>query len=366
MSFSSELAARYEQDLREREFTPDPGQQRALAALAALGDRLAERPTTGFLSSLKQRFRPAVDRNQGLYLWGGVGRGKTYLVDLFFDALPITQKRRCHFHRFMQDTHEQLGALEQHQNPLVLIAKRIAADTRVLCFDEFFVSDIGDAMILATLLETLFANGVTLVATSNVAPQDLYYDGLQRQRFLPAIELLQQHTTVMDIGDGADYRLRVLESAEIYLHPPDAGAERKLAQYFADIAPDRVRAGIMLQIANRLIAAKRCADGIAWFDFAELCTSPRSAKDYLELARLYHTVLLSGLPVLNDDRDDDARRFIALVDVLYDHHVKLFISAAAAPCDIYTGQRLAFEYRRTQSRLQEMQHIAYLALPHLA
>lgn len=361
MPSTCDLRARYERDLRERGFTSEPGQLRAVTALADLTQRLESARPAGLLSGLRRHRKP----ERGLYLWGGVGRGKTYLVDLFYECLDIEAKRRSHFHRFMQDTHEQLGSLRDQRDPLRLIGKRIAESTRVLCFDEFFVSDIGDAMILGTLLEALFDHGVTLVATSNVPPSQLYRGGLQRQRFLPAIEQLKTHCAVLNIGAGDDYRLRVLESAEIYHYPLDPDSERNLAQYFADIAPDRVRSGVMLQIANRLIAARRAADGVAWFDFAELCTAPRGAADYLELARLYHTVLLSGVPVLDDTRNDNARRFISLVDVLYDHRVKLIISAAASPTDIYTGERLAFEFQRTESRLAEMQHHDYLALPHL-
>lgn len=364
MNPARELRARYQRDLDERGFVTDPGQRRALDALADLAQRLVEAPPRNRLAGLLRRRRRGPVT--GLYLHGGVGRGKTYLMDLFFECLPLQTKRRSHFHRFMQDTHDQLGALGEQSDPLRLIAERVARETRVLCFDEFFVSDIADAMILGTLLEALFERGVTLVATSNVAPQQLYRDGLQRQRFLPAIAAIERHTRVLAIGSGEDYRLRVLEAAEIYHYPLDRQADKNLALYFDELAPDRVRSGVMLQIANRLVSARRAADGVAWFDFAELCTAPRGAADYLELARLYHTVLLSGLPVLGEERNDDARRFIALVDVLYDHRVKLIVSAAAPPHEIYTGERLAFEFERTYSRLIEMQQHDYLASPHLA
>ncbi|MBT8144264.1 MAG: AFG1 family ATPase [Gammaproteobacteria bacterium] len=343
-------------------YTLDTGQRKAVTAL----DRLARALTNPSPRSLFQRWRRMTKKPpRGLYLHGGVGRGKTFLMDLFFDCVAVEQKRRSHFHQFMQDTQDQLGALADRRDPLQLIAQRIAANTRVLCFDEFYVSDIGDAMILGTLLEGLFSHGVTLVATSNVAPTELYRDGLQRQRFVPAIELLQQHTRVMHIGDGDDYRLRLLESAEIFHTPADNEADRALARYFDEIAPDRGRSGIMLQIANRLVAARRAADGVAWFDFAEICTAPRSAADYLEIARLYHTVLVSGVPLLDDTRNDDARRFISLVDVLYDHRVKLILSAETELETIYRGERLAFEFERTRSRLREMQQTAYLGQAHI-
>lgn len=356
------LRARYESDLHLRGHIADAGQGNALAALERLTRRLVNNRPAGLLDRLRGARQGAT---RGLYLYGGVGRGKTYLMDLFFESLPIEAKRRTHFHRFMRDTHEQLGALGEKRNPLELLARRTAGETRVLCFDEFFVSDIGDAMILGNLLRALFRHGVTLVATSNVAPHDLYRDGLQRQRFLPAIDLIENNVEVVDIGEGTDYRLRMLEAAEIYHYPLDCEAETNLAGYFEEIACEDADAAGMLQIANRLIAARRAADGVAWFDFAELCTAPRAAADYLEIARLYHTVLLSGVPVLDDERNDDARRFISLVDVFYDHHVKLIVSAAAPPGETYRGQRLSFEFQRTSSRLHEMQQTAYLALPHL-
>lgn len=361
---SEELLRRcYQRDLQQRGYELDPGQRQAVSALTGLSQRLLQPRKRTLLTRLRNKPAQAV---RGIYLHGGVGRGKTYLMDLFFKCLPVEEKRRSHFHQFMQDTHDQLGALAQHSNPLATIARRISKTTRVLCFDEFFVSDIGDAMILGKLLGGLFSQGVTLVATSNVPPADLYRDGLQRQRFLPAIELLGKHTQIVDIGDGADYRLRLLESAEIYHSPDNDQAARMMAGYFDDIAPDRGRSGVMLQIARRLIAAKKAADGVAWFGFAELCTAPRAASDYLEIARMYHTVLLSGLPQLDDQRNDDVRRFISLVDIFYDHRVKLIISAAAPIDAIYTGERLAFEFERTRSRLFEMQQRSYLGQPHLA
>ena len=365
MTGNISLTARYQRDMLERKFTIDPGQQAAVAALDELAARLCKDGHTGLLRQLRKRIDSAVAPEEGLYLWGGVGRGKTYLMDMFFESLPFEEKRRSHFHRFMQDTHEQLGALKETQDPLQLIAKRVAAETRILCFDEFFVSDIGDAMILGNLLAALFGNGVTLVATSNVPPQQLYRDGLQRQRFLPAIELLQRHTRLMSIGEGEDYRLRVLASAEIYHYPLDDTAEQNLMRCLSELAPDQPRSGAMVQIAGRLIASRHSADGVIWFDFNELCTAPRGTADYLEIARLCHTVLLSGVPVLDESRDDDMRRFIGLVDIFYDRRVKLIISAAAAPGQLYTGTRLAFEFTRTRSRLSEMLTTAYLAQPHL-
>ncbi|MBT8136859.1 MAG: AFG1 family ATPase [Gammaproteobacteria bacterium] len=359
------LVARYQRDLDERHFTEDSGQLGAIATLDELGARLAQHQPTSLLENIRRRLSGPAAPERGLYLWGGVGRGKTYLMDLFYELLPFAAKRRSHFHRFMQDIHAQLGALGETRDPLPQIAAGIAAKTRILCFDEFYVADIGDAMILGNLLAALFDNGVTLVATSNVAPHDLYHDGLQRQRFMPAIELLQKHTQVMEIGDGADYRLRVLQSAEIYHSPLDRQAAANLQHYMTALAPDQPRTEAVIEINGRDIATRQRADGVAWFDFDAICTAPRSAADYLEIARLFHTVLLSDIPILDESRDDDMRRFIGLVDVFYDHRVKLILSAAAPPDQLYVGERLAFECRRTRSRLTEMQTTDYLALPHL-
>lgn len=363
------LAERYAEELAARGFCRDSRQDHAVALLERLGETLQQQrpPPRRPWGRWRDRLvgTRSVEPPRGVYLWGGVGRGKTFLMDLFLDWLPFDDKLRRHFHRFMYDVHRRLEALGERRDPLERVGDEIAARTRVLCFDEFFVSDIADAMILGNLLDALFRRGVALVATSNVAPRELYRDGLQRQRFLPAIDLLEQHTQVVDIGHGTDYRLRVLESAEIWHAPADDAAERNLEHYFAGIAPGHSDARCRIEVANRVIEARRCAKGVAWFDFEVLCTSPRAPVDYLEIARCHHTVLLSAVPRLDAVRDDDARRFIALVDVFYDHRVKLIVSAAAAPEEIYAGKRLAFEFRRTRSRLREMRQHEYLAQAHL-
>ncbi len=302
----------------------------------------------------------------GLYLWGGVGRGKTFLMDLFFDTLPIADKRRVHFHRMMRDVHDRLGRLQNLEDPLAVVAADIAAETRVLCFDEFYVSDIGDAMILGRLLEGFFDHGVTLVATSNSPPDELYKDGLQRQRFLPAIDLLENNTEVFRLDSGTDYRLRLLEKAGTFLTPDDAEATGKLNYYFDQSANTEVREHCALEINGREILARRSAKGIVWFDFAALCDGPRSQADYIEIARWYPNVIVSGVPRLESSREDQARRFIALVDEFYDRRVKLILSAASSAESLYSGSRLEFEFERTISRLIEMQSSEYLALPHLA
>ncbi|MBT8131390.1 MAG: AFG1 family ATPase [Gammaproteobacteria bacterium] len=355
----------YRQDLARRGYEADPGQLKAAAALDAVARRLARHHNKGAWQKLRQRLSKSSMPVKGLYLWGGVGRGKTYLMDLFFDYAPVAERRRFHFHRFMQDVHEQLGQLPDTRDPLKIVANRLSGNTSLLCFDEFFVSDIGDAMILGNLFAALFENGVTLVATSNIPPAELYQNGLQRERFLPAIALLEENTEIVNIGLGADYRLRVLEAAEIYHYPLDAAADKNLARYLAELAPDEPVVARPMQIAGRQIASRYRADGLAWFDFDQLCTSPRGPADYLEIARICHTILLSNIPMLGADRDDDLRRFIGLVDVLYDRRVKLIVSAAAAPAELYRGDRLTFEYQRTQSRLNEMQQKKYLAEAHI-
>lgn len=300
----------------------------------------------------------------GLYLWGGVGRGKTYLMDRFHESLPFGRKRRTHFHRFMQEVHARRRRYRNRRDPLSLVARDMARD-RVLCFDEFFVSDIADAMILGRLTACLFARGVTLVATSNVPPDRLYEGGLQRERFLPAIERIKQHCRVLHLDGDTDYRLRALERVEIYHHPLDDAARRNLDTCFREIAPEAGAPDAVLEIHGRGIPSRRLADGVVRFDFAALCAAPRSTADYGEIARCFHTVLLGDVPVMDADADDAARRFIHLVDELYDRRVKLILSAAAPAESLYRGKRLAFEYHRTVSRLCEMASREYLALPHL-
>lgn len=364
--------ARYRQDLTRPDFHHDPAQERAVRRLQQVYDELLARPQetapkkSGFLSRLlgagpEEKPKPV----RGLYLWGGVGRGKTYLVDTFYHALPIDRKLRLHFHRFMRKVHDELKQFRDRQDPLKGVAGRFAKQARVICLDEFFVSDITDAMILYGLLQALFDNGVTLVTTSNIRPDDLYKDGLQRARFLPAIALIKEHMEILNVDGGVDYRLRFLEKAEIYHSPLDEKADRVLADAFEHVAPEPGRTHVVLTIEGRPITARRLAGGVAWFDFKELCQGPRSQADYIELARLFHTVLISSVPVMDRQMEDEARRFLNLVDEFYDRNVKLIV-AAAAPCEeLYQGRKLEFEYRRTVSRLHEMQSHEYLARPHL-
>ena len=303
---------------------------------------------------------------RGIYLWGGVGRGKTLIMNAFFDSLPLSSKLRVHFHTFMQYVHGELEALGRHQDPLRLVADDLAADTRIVCFDEFQVSDITDAMLLGRLFGCLFERGVTLVATSNVEPDRLYWDGLQRSRFLPAIELIKTHTSVLRLDGGIDYRLRVLERADTWHWPLGDRASRGLARCFEALNPSETEEGAVLDVGGREVPARRVAEGIAWFDFETLCATPRSSADYIEIARRFHTVLIAGIPVLDDDRHDEALRFVHLVDELYACCVNVIVSAAAPPDALYTGRRLGTRFARAQSRLTEMQSREYLSQAHLS
>jgi cell division protein ZapE len=285
-------------------------------------------------------------------------------MDLFFNALPFADKRRQHFHRFMATVHERLKAHRNVENPLELIAGEIANDTRVICFDELAVTDIADAMLLGLLFEGLFSRGVTLAATSNIAPDQLYAGGLQRQRFLPTIALLNEHCDVLHVDGAVDYRLRALERADVYQTPPGTAADARLAEFFEAIAPDEGDDGGSLELNGRRIAYRRAADGVIWFDFDDICDGPRSQDDYIELSRLYQTVVVSDVPRFDTTLENQARRFIALVDEFYDRRVKLILSAATPATELYRGERLKHDFRRTESRLQEMQSHDYLAEAH--
>ena len=360
-------AERYRQLVAAGKLHEDEEQARAVALLEGLHGRLLQRPRRSWMAWRRER-----QGETGLYLWGGVGRGKTLLMDLFYDSLPGGDggngKLRMHFHRFMQRVHGELKRRGGTANPLRRMAESFAKRTRVLCFDEFFVADIGDAMILGELMQALFRRGLVLVATSNIHPDRLYENGLQRRRFLPAIEALKRHTLVHQLGGETDFRLRVLERAEIYHAPLDAAAERTLSVSFAELAPEQANpeAGldVDLEVENRLIRTRRLAPDVVWFEFKELCEGPRSQSDYIELARCFHTVLVSNVPRFTPKREDAARRFISLVDEFYDRNVKLIISAEAPIAELYAGERLQFQFERTRSRLLEMQSREYLGRSH--
>ncbi len=360
---------RYEKDLLQDDFVADAAQRLAVEKLQSVYERLVaageEKEKVGLLDRLRGRQlrkRPV----KGLYFWGGVGRGKTYLMDSFYESLPFEQKMRVHFHRFMRRVHRDLVACNGVKNPLEEVAAGIAREARVICFDEFFVSDITDAMILGGLMELLFAEGVTLVATSNILPDNLYTNGLQRQRFLPVIALLKQHCDVVNVDSGTDYRLRALEQAELYHSPLGEQAEISLQRTFDSLVPTReeVREGVALEVEGRDILCRFVGEDVAWFDFMALCDGPRSQNDYIELAREFHAVLVSDVPQLGRDSEDQARRFISLIDEFYDRNVKLAMSVAVPLDALYGGGNLAFEFERTLSRLLEMQSHNYLARAH--
>lgn len=355
--------ARYQQQLASGILMPDQAQAEAAALLDDLYHRvLSSDQRKRRLFGFKRRLEPEI----GLYFWGGVGRGKTHLLDLFTDALPAGRVLRVHFHRFMYRVHNDLRALQGAKNPLLAVADGIAAEAQVLCFDEFFVTDIGDAMILGGLMQALFERGITLVATSNIVPENLYKDGLQRQRFLPAIAMLQKYTRVYNLDSGVDYRLRTLQTLPLYHTPHNEEAAQSLVTMFQSLVPQaEIKAGT-IEVNNRPLAVQALADNVAWFTFAALCDGPRSQNDYIELSRVYHTVLLERVPRFTGTNDDQARRFINLVDEFYDRGVKLVLSADAPLLQLYRGSRLAFEFDRTYSRLQEMQSEEYLASAHKA
>ncbi len=363
-----EIRKAYEDSLNREGHVRDPAQLDVIERVVDLQRRLQEHtpPRRGLLGLLSNNRRSDAGFVKGLYVCGGVGRGKTFLMDLFFESLQIENKKRIHFHRMMHNVHDRLRALDDIEDPLDAVAESIATETRVLCFDEFFVSDIADAMILGKLLDGLFKRGVTLIATSNSRPDDLYKEGLQRQRFLPAIDLLKRCTDVIHMDSGMDYRLRLLQQAGTFLTPDNEQAGQRLNFFFDQSATSQIQHNNDLEINGRYIRAHKCAKGIAWFDFEALCDGPRSQSDYIELARWYPSVIVSGVPVLDPMREDQTRRFIALVDEFYDRRVKLIVSAAANAESLYTGKRLTFEFDRTISRLIEMQSSEYLALPHLA
>ena len=361
---------RYLLDLNREGFFKDDSQALAVDALEDLYERLVVwhcRQPEGFIGALIKVFvRSSLKPEAGLYFWGGVGRGKTYLMDNFYESLPFKRKMRVHFHRFMRRVHQDLTLLEGQVNPLQKVAEKIADETCIICFDEFFVSDIGDAMILGVLLEALFARGVCLVATSNIIPNDLYLNGLQRQRFLPAIALLNKHCEVMNVDGGTDHRLRALEQADLYHWPLDAVAKQAISDTFERLVPvgGEIKSAVDLDVEGRAIPVIKVGEDIVWFEFSAICEGPRSQNDYIDIAREFHGVMISNIPPLGHINEDAARRFINLVDEFYDRNVKLAITASEPLETLYSGGRLTFEFKRTESRILEMQSHEYLARPH--
>jgi cell division protein ZapE len=358
--------AEYERRVASDDLRGDAAQHRVAAAFDRLfRDLVNEQPQSrGIRAWLRRRRGAKVQPVRGIYLWGSVGRGKTFLMDLFYACLPFAGKKRMHFHRFMAMVHERLKEHRNKRDPLDLVADELAAECRIICFDEFAVTDIADAMILGTLFRALFARGVSLAATSNTEPKRLYEGGLQRAQFLPAIALIEKHTEVVRMDGDLDYRLQFLQKTDLFQHPADEAANALLTQYFDAIAPDAEHSTGRLEILGRDIEYLRVAEDAIWFDFPQVCDGPRSQDDYIELARLYQSVVLSNVPQFTTLLENQARRFIALVDEFYDRRVKLVISAAVPVEQLYVGKRLAHEFGRTRSRLEEMQSLEYLHAAH--
>jgi cell division protein ZapE len=347
------------QTLSERGFSADDAQRRAIAALERCEDEWTAYKARRRNAVAKLLIRPPIPR--GVYMWGGVGRGKSFLMDCFFQSVPLVRKTRLHFHEFMREVHRELQELKGQADPLKVLGARIARRFRLICFDEFHVADVTDAMILHRLLEAMFENRVSIVTTSNFHPDGLYPNGLHRDRILPAIELLKQKLEVINVDAGQDYRRRTLEQVELYHHPLDEAADAAMTRAFEELAEARDEDRV-LRIEHRELRAWRRAGGVVWFDFRTLCGGPRSQNDYLEIASRFHTVLLSGVPQMPPRLASEARRFTWLVDVLYDRRVKLIISAEVPPEQLYTEGPLAHEFPRTVSRLHEMQSAEYLGL----
>ena len=350
----------YLKELKARGYQPDEAQQRAVDRLQQCYDEWVAYKARRSSTLRKMLVRPELPR--GVYMWGGVGRGKSFLMDAFYNCVPLVRKTRLHFHEFMREVHRQLEELRGRADPLDELARRIAKRYRLICFDEFHVSDVADAMILHRLLDQLFANGVQFVMTSNYRPDLLYPDGLHRDRVLPAIALLQHKLDVLNVDAGIDYRKRAMEQVQAYYTPLGAKANSALRDAFAAVAeaPDE---SPVLRIEHREIRAARKAGGVVWFDFATLCGGPRSQNDYLEIASRFHTVILADVPKMTPRMASEARRFTWLIDVFYDHKVKLLMSAEVPADELYTEGQMANEFQRTVSRIVEMQSREYLEAP---
>ena len=352
----------YEQELAARGFTADPAQLRAVEALQRCADDWAAYKARRSNALKKLINKPPIPR--GVYMYGGVGRGKSFLMDCFFNAVPIRRKTRLHFHEFMREVHRELTGLQGQVNPLNELGRRMAARFKLICFDEFHVADITDAMILHRLLVALFDNGVGFVTTSNFRPDELYPNGLHRDRILPAIALLNERMNVLNVDNGTDYRRRALEQAPLYHSPLGAQADAAMQDAFARLAAQSAPDDPVIEVEGRQLSALKRAGGVIWFDFKTLCAGLRSQNDYLEIASRFHTLLLSDVPQMSVAQASEARRFTLLVDVLYDRRVKFILSAAVPPEQLYTQGPLAHEFPRTVSRLTEMQSSEYLALEH--
>ena len=368
-------ASHYLQALNEGSHQPDDVQRSAVERLDTIYQSLIAQPDTpptggGLRATLGKwlgiREATTAAPVRGLYMWGGVGRGKTWLMDLFYQSLPGTRKQRLHFHRFMLRVHEELTELQGQSDPLEIVADRFKRETDVLCFDEFFVSDITDAMLLGGLMKALFARGITLVATSNIPPDELYRNGLQRARFLPAIDAIKAHCEIMNVDAGIDYRLRTLTQAHLWLSPLNEETSLQMDKLWFVLAGAPRGESTMLEINHRPLATLGAENQTLAVSFTTLCVDARSQHDYIALSRQFHTVMLFDVPVMTPLMESEARRFIALVDEFYERHVKLVVSAQVPLYSIYQGERLKFEFQRCLSRLQEMQSEEYLKRQHIA
>jgi len=354
-------AERYSQALSSGQFLPDEAQAQAVQELDRVWHELIHR----YKASKKafRRFRRQT-APRGVYMWGGVGRGKTWLMDQFFESIPFRRKLRMHFHHFMQHVHRELNKLSGQRNPLDLVADQIYKDAVIICFDEFFVSNVTDAMILSDLFQKLFQRGITLVATSNIAPDGLYKNGIHRDRFLPTIEMVEKNCVVLNVDAGVDYRLRVLKQAQLFKAPLSHEAQQWIAQRFSALTQTQVQSQESIIINNRIVETIGHTEDVLWCEFSELCLKPRSPSDFIEIANIYNTVLVSNVPHLTDQINDATRRFIYLVDEFYDRGVKLLLTSQDDIINIYQGEKLAFEIERTRSRLLEMQSDEYLHSEH--
>jgi len=354
-------AERYAQALASGQFMPDDAQAQAVHELERVWQELIQR----YKASKKafRRFRRQT-APQGVYMWGGVGRGKTWLMDQFYDSIPFRRKTRMHFHHFMQHVHRELNKLSGQRNPLDSVADQIYKDAVVICFDEFFVSNVTDAMILGDLFQKLFHRGITLVATSNIAPDGLYKNGIHRDRFIPTIEMVKKHCQVLNVDAGVDYRLRVLKQAQLFKSPLTQDNQNWMAQRFSALTNTQHHSSEPIIINQRVVETIAHTEDVLWCEFSELCFKPRSPADFIEIANIYNTVLVSNVPHLTDLLSEGTRRFIYLVDEFYDRGVKLLLTSEDSIIEIYQGEKLAFEIERTRSRLLEMQSDDYLNEEH--
>jgi cell division protein ZapE len=359
------LIERYKEDCRAGLLSPDYEQEKLIHKLDVLRGEIDGARQTNFFS----RWRRVPRVLRGLYIWGGVGRGKTYLMDLFFDELKSPRKKRIHFYRFMQDVHRRLLMLEGEKNPLQRVSRDLSKEFQTLCLDEFFVEDIGDAMLLLGLLEGLLKNNVVILTTSNVAPSHLYLNGLQRQRFLPAIDLLMTELDVCKLGSGEDFRMTAFSEADLYLFPHGPSVEKKFAAFTRELVrgcESALKQNSVIEINGRDLFCQEIGKDVVWIEFAVLCETPRSSIDYIQLSNLFHSILVSDIPRLTDAKPGATRRFIALIDELYDRRIKVLMSAASPIAELYCGQKFAFEFERTESRIMEMQSQKYLTKARLS